>query len=215
MTTIELVLIGAGVSLALGWYNSVPAQPPVLPAKPLPGIEPGPKAGGYPGVVTPDLGAWVQIPAGPVWSIRNAGRSWVTPSTYDALLLAFLRYTELDATPIVVLDASLPGGGPMSPHKSHREGRDIDLKFGGGPPMPVRPLTMLLRALVVDGRLQAVFLAWSVQRLVWDLLKADPGLEPSGQLLAELQYPLAPGTGHTRIRDWPGHKKHLHVRYRS
>lgn len=216
MTTVELVILAAGVSLALSWYNSVPSRPPVLPPKATPGIEPGAKAQTYPGPsAEPDARAWVQLSAGPVWRIRNPARSWVTPSTYDALISALLRYAELDATPVVILDASLRQGGPVPPHKSHREGRDIDLRFGDGPPMPTRPLTMLLRALVVDTRLQAVFLGWSVQRLVWELLKADPGLEPTGQLLAELQYPLAAGTGHTRIRDWPGHKKHLHVRYRS
>lgn len=217
MTTLELVVIAAGVGLVLSWYHAVPPGiGPVLPPKTLPGIEPGPKASSYPGAAGEvDQRAWVQIPAGPVWSIRTPSRSWVTASTFDALVSAFLRYAELDATPIRVLDASLPTGGPMPPHKSHQEGRDIDLKFTGASPMPVRPLTMLLRALIVDARLQAVFLGWSVQRLVWELLKADPGLEPTGQLLAELQYPLAPGTGQTRIRDWPGHTKHLHVRYRS
>lgn len=190
--------------------EDVPAQPPAAtPAS-------GPKAGTYPGPPLPaDDGAWVQIPTGPVWSVRDPARAWVTPTTLDALVAAMLRYAEHDAARLRVLDASRRSGGYFPPHRSHREGRDVDLRWEPPMDMPTRPLAQLLRQLVEDPRLEAVFLSHARQKLVWDLIKADPGLDPGGKLAAELQYPLPPHAGFTRIRHWSGHHHHLHVRYRA
>jgi hypothetical protein len=194
----------------------VPELVPANDPKPSTGAPPpGPKAQSYPGETTKDASPWVQIPTGPVWSVRNPSRSWVTQSTYVSIVQALTSYAASEQAPIVVLDASRKGGGSFPPHLSHREGRDIDLNWSGANKMPIRPLAVLLERLMGDGNTQAVFLDHGLQREVWDLITADPGLDPSGLLAAELQYPLAAGTGYTRIRHWKGHKKHLHARFRS
>lgn len=208
-------IIGA---FALDYRRRVPKDVPASDPKPIGGSAPPPggKSQAYPGVTSEDSRAWVQIPAGSAWSVRDPARAWVTQATYVAFLEALAAYAEREEpTPILVLDASRKSGGPFPPHRSHREGRDIDLRWQGPEKMPTRELAIFLEMLVADDKLQAIFLDHGVQRDVWDLIHASPSLDPSGILAAELQYPLAAGTGRTRIRHWPGHKDHLHVRYRS
>lgn len=188
----------------------------------LPGLPPpGTKATSYPGAAgeLAPPSSWTQIPAGAGWTIRNPAKSWATPSTAAALTGALVKYTQraqalgLDGFTVKVLDVSKQGGGALAPHKSHHEGRDVDLSFGG----KLEPLAtpVLLRALLEDPSTEAIFLDWDVQRAIWDALDVNPELDPDGLVRAELQYPLAPHSGRTRVRHWPGHAKHLHVRFRQ
>jgi hypothetical protein len=217
-----LTAVAGGLSLVKRG-NSVPKDVPIKPGVPQPGApDPGTKSTSYPGTTgqASPPSSWTQMPAGPLWTIRNPARSWGTPQTIAALTAALLRYSErapelgLGTTPVRVLDISKAGGGQFGAHKSHQQGRDVDLSFPGSVLEPVAT-PVLLRALLEDDAVQAIFLAWSVQEKIWNALEVNPELDPGGLVRAELQYPLAPGTGSTRVRHWPGHAKHLHVRYRA
>jgi hypothetical protein len=202
--------------------GSVPPHVPAAPAVELPGLpSPGSKSTAYPGSTAEPSSpsSWVQMPMGAMWSVRSPAKAWGTAATIAALTAALLRYGErapelgLATTPVRVLDISKAGGGPFPPHKSHQQGRDVDLNFADGLQPVATPV--LLRALLEDPAVQAIFLGWNVQEQIWNALEVNPELDPNGLVRAELQYPLAPGTGHTRVRHWPGHNHHLHVRYRA
>jgi len=90
---------------------------------------------------------------------------------------------------------------------------DITMQGIDGEKLPAVALPLLLRVFLEDAAVKSIFLDWERQAEVWNALEVNPELGPS--LRQELQYPLAPHTGRTRVRHWPGHRNHLHVRYRA
>ena len=86
MTTWEAVAAAAAVLLgawALDFRRRVPELVPGSDPKPAGGSvpPPGSKAQGYPASTSEDPRPWLQIPAGPVWSVRDPARAWVTQPT--------------------------------------------------------------------------------------------------------------------------------------
>lgn len=198
--------------LSLGPPIRDPVHPAVLdPTAPALEPEPGPKTFAY----DPSIGAppapseWTEVLSGDGHRVRRPRNAWGTATAVASLLQALERYHQSGLADVTIGDMSKEGGGPLKPHKSHQFGRDVDLSFDGT--LPLEPTAKLLQAFLLDDNVGAIFLDWNAQREVWHALALDPdlalGVEP------ELQYPLAKGTGRTRIRHWPGHKNHIHVRF--
>jgi hypothetical protein len=147
--------------------------------------------------------------------IKNPARAWGTEATIRSILDAMARWRQCSAEyglayELRVADVSTMGGGKLPPHKSHHEGRDVDVSVQGHG-LPVDALPCMLLAFMADPNVRVVYLDHGVQGELHELLERAPEL--GAELLPELQYPLGPGQGMTRIRHWPGHADHLHVRY--
>lgn len=233
-------LFVGGVTAAIGvaWWRGSrgppqegdlrPGDAPPPTAEPVPGLPPpGDKAAGYPGAGTePHGGVYAQLPTtGPGYVAKRPSHAWGTPETIASIQGAIERYNAAAsemALPhkVAIWDVSKKGGGKLPPHASHHEGRDVDVNFviGPGEPraakLPTIALLPLLAAFLDDDNVKAIFLSWKRQREVWDALEVNPDLPFAAALKSELQYPLAPHTGRTRVRHWDGHGRHIHVRYR-
>lgn len=148
--------------------------------------------------------------------IKNSDTAWGLPSAVRAIEDAFARwqacaeeYGHAGKT-MRIGDISSPAGGPLPPHKSHQEGRDVDISIQGEG-LPVDALPCLLIAFLADPLVSAVFLSHSKQAELWDELAGHD----LAALRDELQYPNPPGTKGTRVSHEPGHTKHFHVRFRA
>lgn len=117
---------------------------------------------------------------------------------------------------ILVGDLSLPQGGPFPPHKSHQNGRDVDVHL---PLMPSRGQRgridwhaswRLIDALRRNPLLHKIFLS---ARLHPSLAQAarELGVEEA-QIHRIIQFPgMHP---QAIVRHSPGHDRHIHLRYR-
>ncbi len=198
---------------SLDWPTPPPPDVPDLPP-------PGHKIKAYPQHSGPgaDPSQWQAVASSPDMRVRASSRSWATPKAKFSLERAADRFGRLaeelaltgpDAK-LVLWDVSRQGGGPMSPHRSHQDGRDADISFEGAKLSPIA-LPLLLKALLADDNVQSIFLDWGKQGQAWHAAEVNP--DEYGGIQAELQYPLPPHSGHTRVRHWAGHADHLHVRF--
>ena len=226
---------GAGVALIVYINREGPPKQETLtptgegppesePAPPLP--PKGDKASSYPGAAGSRTGAseWTQVQAQPgLLQVRSPSRAWGTPSMIGTIAEAAGRWSAyrtplaLDDAQIRIADVSKKGGGKLSPHVSHHQGRDVDVTISGlGERLPPVALPTLLRAFLEDStdNVRSIYLSWQRQREVWDALDLNPELDPDGLVRRELQYPMAPHTGRTKVRHWDGHRNHIHVRTR-
>lgn len=202
------------------------AEPP--PARETPGLPPaGTKATGYPGAASEaPTAVGTQLPTtGPGYVVRRPRNAWGTAQTIDSIAGALERFAELapefdDTREVSIGDISRKGGGTLPPHVSHHQGRDVDVNFAiaagesRDEKLPTVALIPLLVAFLNDDNTKVIYLDWGRQRDVFEALEANPELPFAAVLKTELQYPLAKGTGRTRVRHWDGHARHLHVRYR-
>jgi len=200
------------------------AEPTVAPDLPEPGV----KVGGYPGApVEPPGAVTTQLPEGNFYAIKRPDHAFGTAKAIDSLVLGLNEWLGLapafnvqDWTP-AIWDMSRAGGGFLAPHVSHQEGRDVDINFvldkgeEQWRKLLTLPLIPLLIAFLFDANTEVIFLDWDRQQQVWDALDAHPDLPFAADLKAELQYPLPKGTGKSRVRHSPGHRDHIHVRFRA
>lgn len=156
---------------------------------------------------------------------RAAG--WATNKTNRLLKRGFdvvLRRHRL-APRVEVLDASRKDLGPVGDHRSHQEGRDVDISYyqkicprRGCPGKTVAPNLLdtrrqwtLLRYWLKRGEVEMIFIDHALQAKLYDYAKRHGTTKR--QLEEWFQYPRKPGTHEGIIRHWPGHKDHLHVRF--
>ncbi len=219
---------------AHGPPRSVTMHPGGVVPSPVPepkGPTPGPKSSGYDPSEgpTPAADDWTQPPlVGPGYEVRHPKRTWGTKESVASVLEAMDRYAvrrdelgllddNLDPLRAYLGDMSKKGGGKFPPHVSHRKGRDIDISFRKRGVekdwLPMPALAVLLWSFLQDDNVSAIYLNTDRQREVWEALELNPELAPG--LKSELQYPLKPHTGRTRVRHWPGHHNHIHVRFRK
>jgi hypothetical protein len=198
--------------------EGVPSDPPPRIDLPPPGV----KSHSYPGPAFPAAPptTWVQVQQSPGLVVSRPSRSWATEETAHSLQKAAHFWGSrrdhygLGDYSLKLWDVSKQGGGPLPPHKSHQHGRDADLVITNGKKsgLPAAALPLMLQALLDDDNLEGIFLDWNMQKAAWD--EATATSPDFGNILPELQYPLPKHTGRTRVRHWPGHADHLHVRYR-
>jgi murein DD-endopeptidase MepM/ murein hydrolase activator NlpD len=164
--------------------------------------------------------------------LRRPGRTYGTATTIAHVehALAELRQKFPRLHPIAVGDLSLPTGGPVSDHRSHQSGRDIDLGLcfhhrpRGYPRSFVAASEDTLHAAAMwamisafaetahfDGGVEMMFLDFEVQGMVYRWAAAE-GVD-RGRLDAIFQFPHGRG-GAGLVRHEPNHGDHLHVRFR-
>lgn len=210
------VVFGGGKRRARGRQGPHPFPPATVP-EPTPGLpEPGPKAGGYTQTSGAGLPVTTQLEAGQGYVVKNPAKAFGTFDTVTSLRNAIALFQQcvgemlLAEYTVRVADISKAGGGKLPPHLSHREGRDVDVSIQGqGAKLPLEILPCLLTVFLSDPNTAAIFLDWTTQGEVWAAVEGGP----FENLRQELQWPLKPKTGRTRVRHSKGHANHIHVRF--
>lgn len=169
----------------------------------------------------------VRLRPHPGFVIRDLNRSYGTEETIDWLLEAFDAVVdEHGVNPKVrVHDISNPEGGFMRGHASHQSGRDVDLSLYRTrcanrvcPFTPVSPSQLdaerqwtLLRHMLERGRIEAIFLDYSLQKPLYEEAKRRGATE--AQLRQWFQYPRGASNPHGLIRHYRNHRDHAHIRF--
>ncbi|MCC6748160.1 MAG: penicillin-insensitive murein endopeptidase [Deltaproteobacteria bacterium] len=156
--------------------------------------------------------------------VRNPDRAWGTFTTVSRLAELGREYQRRypDALPIMVHDLSAKRGGVLKPHRSHRTGRDADVRMILRKPTkfstPASPWTLDLErtwfvfsTLLRSREVQFIFLDRRLQRTLYRYLKAQGSSK--GELARLFQYPRAKNHNQGLIRHEPGHADHFHVRF--
>lgn len=141
-------------------------------------------------------------------------------------LNTFVRRVYPDGADLMVLDIAQEGGGKFSPHKTHQNGADVDVRYyiKGVPPSDhekrwVHPSKLdrprmwaLLKALKRYDLAESVLMDLSLQKVLYEhglkALQMD-----AKQLAAYLSYP-AKARGGALVKHVPNHYHHMHIRFR-
>lgn len=185
----------ATVGVAVGWEFYRQSQGPLAPKD-----EPQPATKG----ALPFVNA--HLDPGEGYRVLRPAKAYGRETTILGILQGVSRFRACygdDAPELRIGNISRLGGGPMPPHVSHRTGRDVDIMLPAG--RDAR--WCLLRAYLEDPQVEMIFLDQSLiaaQRAYADEL----GGEDQALAGAELGKP-------GRVRHWPGHRDHVHVRFRD
>jgi len=157
--------------------------------------------------------------------VRDPDRSYATPELIGSLLDAIesVREKYPNTVDLFIGDFSAPGGGRLNGHKSHQNGRDVDLgmyAIGNQPldqfvPMHAGNLDVpktwsLIEALIRTGRVQYLFVDRKIQVMLFDYARSR-GFDED--LLNRLFNDVGSGSTDAAIRHEPRHNDHLHVRF--
>ncbi|GEM_PF-1177917 len=149
-----------------------------------------------------------------------------TVSTLDAILREW-EHRKPGGQPVLVGNMSAPMGGKLSPHRSHQSGRDVDLSYiqieNPKEELNWREMSKsnldagrtwdLLKLLVESRRVQAIFIDSKIQKLLYRDAVANRRIAKT-RLSRWIEYPRQPGTTSAIIRHVPGHRDHIHVRFK-
>jgi LysM repeat protein len=165
------------------------------------------------------------LESGPGFEVLDRGRAWGTMLTVsrvaEVLSSHFMRFP--DSPLLLVGDISRKGGGFLSPHRSHRRGRDVDIRYPLLKPdkryVPATADTWdlqrtwsLVRAFIKTGDVEYIFVDYKLQKILYEHAQAK---RMSMERLQELfQYPRGRRSMVGIIRHEKGHKTHLHVRFK-
>ena len=179
------------------------------------------------------LQAASRLPAGEGYVLRRPHRTWGTETTVAHVreAIAELRRKFPTIHELAIGDLSAEHGGPISDHRSHQSGRDIDIglvflrKPAGYPDAFVVGTEATLHAAAtwalisafaetseLDGGATMIFLDYAVQAILYRWALAE-GVDQ--ELLGRIfQYPHGKRAAVGLVRHAPNHADHLHVRFR-
>ncbi len=153
------------------------------------------------------------------YTLRQQDRTYATPEVIGAMLDAIegVRREFPDTCDLYLGDFSKPGGGPMFRHRSHQNGRDVDIGFYAKGNRPLRSLFpmnrenldvpktwALLENILQSQKVQYIFIDQRIQNLLKDYALSQGG-DPAYLNM------LFSRTG--IIRHIPNHRDHAHVRF--
>jgi murein endopeptidase len=147
-------------------------------------------------------------------------RAWGTKRTVKTLerVLADFHERFPNGPTVYVHDLSARWGGRIHPHKSHRLGRDVDIRVicknnsGRRCRFSARHNWYLLQELIATGEIQYIFTDYHTQRKLYRFARK---LGVSNATLGELfQYPRSRRVREGIVRHEPRHHNHFHVRFR-
>jgi LysM repeat protein len=173
----------------------------------------------------------VQLTPGKAYYIKRPHLAFGTSHSVKAIKAALSRYKQTKAgkggPQVHVGDISSRGGGPLTGHKSHQKGIDVDIglvlkgsdanetrfRTGNSGNLDVARTWALIKAFVDTADVRAVFLDYNLQKMLYEHARQQ---KVSESTLDELfQYPRGKGRGFGIIRHWKGHKDHFHVRFKK
>lgn len=157
--------------------------------------------------------------------VRDPDLAYATPELVGSLLDAIdtVREKYPNTVDLFIGDFSAPEGGRLKGHKSHQNGRDVDLGMYalGNQPLdrfiPMHPGNLdvpktwsLIEALIRTGRVQYLFVDRRIQRMLFEYALSR-GFDED--LLNRLFNDVGPGSSEAAIRHEPLHDDHIHVRF--
>lgn len=163
-----------------------------------------------------------QLESGNGFRVRSRERAWGNELTVVAIQNGISRVQAryIDVPNVVVNDLSYERGGPMSPHVSHQNGRDVDISYYrndcedecawqeiGPDELNVELQWYLFRLWIDQGLVEYIFVDRELQRPLYDYAEARGATE--AQL--EEWFEIHDGGGY--IRHEPGHDDHFHARF--
>ena len=160
----------------------------------------------------------VQFPKGDDWLLVSPDLAWTTQETVDYLTRAIrdVRTQFPRAPPVRVNQISAREGGHLRPHKSHQNGRDVDMGFYYPTVDPVRERARekyidlelnwaFIKALATHTDVQMILVDKRIQKVIRDYA-LNHGEDPTW--VASLF-----DGGNPLIRHARGHRDHFHVRF--
>ncbi len=168
-----------------------------------------------------------RLPNHPGFVVRDRNRAWGTLETILWMQDAFdhLRARFPGAPRVRVHDISRRRGGPMTGHRSHQSGRDVDLAYYqrrcGGRPCVFRNLRpqdldanrqwALFEHWLKNDQVDAIFMDYSLQEPLYRAARRAG--YSRAQLSRWIQYPRGPSFPHGIVRHFRKHRDHAHVRF--
>jgi len=167
------------------------------------------------------------LPEGEAWRLRPVRRrAYGTEITVGSLVQAFEAYGQQfpDGPKIRVGELAQRTGGRVSPHASHRSGRDVDIGyvFRGDDNGEDRWRYMnernfdaeknwyLIQEILNSGKVQTIYVSKKLQKL---LHREAAKTLPATELAALFEYPHTEQSPYAVIQHWKGHHNHMHVRF--
>ena len=166
-----------------------------------------------------------QLTEGPGYEVLRPRRAWGTFLAVTRLIEVLSGHARRfpDAQALRVGDLSRKSGGLLRPHRSHRRGRDVDIRF----PLTIKtrhyvaatPKTLdvertwdLIERFLGTNEVVYVFVDHRLQRTLYQHARATKRFSRE-QLRKFFQYPRGPNAACGIIRHEPGHATHMHVRF--
>ncbi len=160
------------------------------------------------------------------YKVLDENRSFTTPEVVGALLEASARFKAgyPDSCDVVLGDFSGKGGGRLKGHRSHQNGRDVDIGLFAKDNAPLErfvPMNSsrldiaktwyMIRSLLGTQCVQCIFLDRSIQARLYQYALRE-GANPD-----DLQKIFADAGGRGKpdciIQHVPGHRSHMRVRF--
>jgi penicillin-insensitive murein endopeptidase len=164
----------------------------------------------------------VIMPEDDRWVVVDSSHAYGTRETIDALTLAISAVNRAfpDTPPLHVGHISGPRGGPLSPHKSHQSGRDVDLAYyymndgrwyqrATEANLDAARTWTLIRTLVTETDVEFFLIDHSLHAPLREYAERS-GDDPAW--LEDLFDGTLPSRG-PMIRHLSGHATHMHVRF--
>jgi penicillin-insensitive murein endopeptidase len=165
----------------------------------------------------------IQLRSSPRLTVVDAAASWGTEETVAYLERAVAKvYERYPSTPpLQVGHLSSRRGGPLSPHRSHQSGRDVDLGYyyrddkglwyrrATAANLDVERTWELVRALVTETDAEYIFINTSVQKLLREhaLRIGEDATWVDGL------FQVGSRSANAIVRHVHGHDTHMHVRF--
>lgn len=165
------------------------------------------------------------LPQNPkLYSIRSPAHAHATSHTIMQLQTAIANFRASTgfSRELLILDISRKNGGRLRPHRSHRSGRDVDIRLPLAPGVPEGTVPIhayevdwdmtwaLINSLIETDEIVYIFLSRSRQRYLH--AAAERAGVAAEDLVKHIQYP---GTARLQtVRHAAGHEKHIHVRFK-
>ena len=167
----------------------------------------------------------VQMPDGPNWRRIDPSHEWGTREMVDALAHIIDKVAQRypGSMPLPIGHISAKNGGPISPHRSHQAGRDVDLGYyhrsgngrdffhGNEQTLDLARNWLVLKTAVKETPVEMIFLDSSIQRLLADYALQN-GEDPS---FVDEIFQVRGKNARAPIRHWKGHANHFHIRFHS
>ena len=170
-------------------------------------------------------GGLYHLTDGPGYRLTSSRRSWGTFLAITRLMEVLADHARAfpRAEPIVIGDLSRKGGGFLAPHKSHRRGRDVDIRFplriktdryvaATPESLDVKRTWDLIQRFIRTGDVVYIFVDYRLQRKLYEYVKEQRRLSKK-QLAEYFQYPRGARSMVGIVRHEPGHATHMHVRF--
>jgi penicillin-insensitive murein endopeptidase len=164
----------------------------------------------------------VQMPQDDRWTIVDSSHTYGTQETIDDLtrVIAEVGKAFADTPPLYIGHISGPHGGPLSPHRSHQSGRDVDLGYyykndghwyerATPDNLDAARTWTLIRAIVTKTDVEFLLIDHSLHAPLRQYAESS-GEDPTW--LDDLFHGTPPSRP-PMIRHLSGHDTHMHVRF--